>query len=208
MIPYDPARAALAPGRRLVLYTDGLVKTRTDDIDVQLDRLRKAASAADPAELDACGLLSGRWAPAERFDEAVMLVAAAQAPAPDHLAVWSLPSDATAASAARRLVVGQLARWGLDSLVDTTELVVSELVGNALRYGGGPGRLRLLRHDRLVVEVSDTGPDLPLIQHASLSDEGGRGLQLINMLCRRWGSCRTADGKVVWAEQDIVPPAV
>jgi two-component sensor histidine kinase len=104
-------------------------------------------------------------------------------------------------------VVRQLADWDLEGLADTTELVVSELVGNALRYGGGPGQLRLLRHERLVVEVSDTGPDLPLIQHATLSDEGGRGLQLINMMCRRWGSCRTSDGKVVWAEQDIVPSA-
>jgi hypothetical protein len=53
------------------------------------------------------------------------------------------------------------------------------------------------------VEVSDTGPDLPQIQHAGLSDEGGRGLQLINMLCRRWGSSRTVTGKVVWAEQNM-----
>ena len=94
----------------------------------------------------------------------------------------------------------QLAGWDLKGLADTTELV-----GHALRYGGGPGQLRLLRHERLVVEVSDTGPDLPLIRHATLNDEGGRGLQLINMMCRRRGSCRTSHGKVVWAEQDIVP---
>ncbi len=80
---------------------------------------------------------------------------------------------------------------------------MSELVGNALRYGGGPSGLRLLRHDRLCVEVADIGPDLPQIQHAPLSAEGGRGLQLINMLCRRWGTCRTPEGKVVWAEQDL-----
>ncbi|MFD4264045.1 GAF domain-containing protein, partial [Streptomyces sp. NPDC058534] len=42
-----------------------------------------------------------------------------------------------------------------------------------------------------------------VIQHADVSDESGRGLQLINMLCRRWGSCRTPGGKVVWAEQDL-----
>ncbi len=67
----------------------------------------------------------------------------------------------------------QLVKWGLDDLVDTTELVVSELVGNALRYGNAPGELRLLRHERLSVEVSDSGPDLPQIQHADVSDEAG-----------------------------------
>ncbi len=64
----------------------------------------------------------------------------------------------------------------------------------------------LLRHERLMLEISDRGPDLPQIQHAAESDEGGRGLQLINMLCRRWGSCRIPGGKVVRVEQD--PPTV
>ncbi|MGW0776752.1 SpoIIE family protein phosphatase [Streptomyces sp. NPDC002835] len=206
VIPYDPAKVAVPAGSRLLLYTDGLIKTRTEDVDVQLARLRKAVAAAGAAELESCELLAGDWGPGTRFDEAVMLVATAYARRPgEDLAVWTLPADATAASAARRLVVRQLADWDLEGLADTTELVVSELVGNALRYGGGPGQLRLLRHERLVVEVSDTGPDLPLIQHATINDEGGRGLQLINMMCRRWGSCRTSGGKVVWAEQDIVP---
>ncbi|MFK4688012.1 hypothetical protein RKD22_000947 [Streptomyces pristinaespiralis] len=207
VIPYDPAKVTLPPASRLLLYTDGLIKSRADDIDVQLARLRKAVSGAAPAVLESCGLLTGDWGKDHRFDEAVMLVATAHdARAGENVAVWPLPADATAASAARRLVVEQLAGWDLEGLADTTELVVSELVGNALRYGGGPGQLRLMRHERLVVEVSDTGPDLPLIQHATLNDEGGRGLQLINMLCRRWGSCRTSEGKVVWAEQDIAPP--
>ncbi|MFD9686376.1 ATP-binding protein, partial [Kitasatospora sp. NPDC059088] len=117
--------------------------------------------------------------------------------------VWDLPADASAAGAARRLVSDQLARWELTDLVDAAELVVSEMAGNALRHGRAVGPLRLLRHDRLVIEVSDRGPDLPQIQHASLSDEGGRGLQLINVLCRRWGACRTAFGKAVWAELDL-----
>ncbi len=133
-----------------------------------------------------------------------MLLVATDSPSPrGDLRVWELPKDGRAASVARNLVTGQLAAWGLDELADVCELVVSELVGNALRYGNGPGELRLWHGERLVVEVSDTGPDLPQIQHADLSDEGGRGLQLINMLCRRWGSCRTVTGKVVWAEQNV-----
>ncbi|WP_455358991.1 ATP-binding SpoIIE family protein phosphatase [Streptomyces sp. SYSU K21746] len=207
VIPYDPLRLTVPPGSRLVLYTDGLIKSRTDDIDVQLGRLRETAARMGPSELDFCALSDFAPAGAARFDEAVILVAAALQPlGGTDLHAWDLPGDGSAAGAARKFVRDQLDSWQLGELSDVTELVVSELVGNALRYGGGPGRLRLMRHDRLVVELADTGPDLPQIQHASLSDEGGRGLQLINMLCRRWGSCRTPSGKIVWAEQDI--PAV
>lgn len=204
VIPYDPLRLTVPPGSRLVLYTDGLVKSRTEDIDVQLARLRNRAARLGPDELDAGVLGDPTPGAGARFDEAVMMVAATQPPLlGGDLFVWDLPPDGSAAGLARRLVRGRLDEWQLGDLSDVTELVVSELVGNALRYGHAPGRLRLLRHDRLVVEVSDTGPDLPQIQHSSLSDEGGRGLQLINMLCRGWGSCRTPTGKIVWAEQDI-----
>ncbi|WP_445330559.1 ATP-binding SpoIIE family protein phosphatase [Streptomyces sp. GSL17-111] len=208
VIPYDAVELPAEEGDRLVLYTDGLIKTREDDLDHCLDLLRKRAGE----------LLAGRMLGAEelvhaaptgvhRFDEAVTVVSASCPSGDVLLRQWDLPSDGAAAGRARRLVREQLGRWRLEEMSDVTELVVSELVGNALRYGGGPGRLRLLRHSRLVVEVSDTGPDLPQIQHVSLNDEGGRGLQLVNLLCRRWGSCRTPLGKVVWAEQDIPLPA-
>ncbi|MEU6736498.1 SpoIIE family protein phosphatase [Streptomyces physcomitrii] len=203
VIPYDPLRVPVPPDSRLVLFTDGLVKTREDDVHIQLERLREAAEDLAIGRLDEGGLLASAPTGESRFDEAVLLVARQAPPAGTELRVWELPGDGTAASTARRRVTEQLAAWGLDELADVTELVVSELVGNALRYGKGPGQLRLLRGERLVVEVSDSGPDLPQIQHADVSDEGGRGLQLINMLCRSWGSCRTATGKVVWAEQDL-----
>jgi anti-sigma regulatory factor (Ser/Thr protein kinase) len=204
VIPYDPLRLEGTPGSRLLLYTDGLIKTRTEDVDSQLERLRAAVADMPPERFDEDGLLTTTPSGAGRFDEAVLVVAfgCKQSPEVD-LRVWDLPAGGTAASTARQLVTEQLEEWRLGELADVTELVVSELVGNALRYGGGPGQLRVLRNERLMVEVSDTGPDLPQIQHADVSDEGGRGLQLINMLCRRWGSCRTAAGKVVWAEQNI-----
>ncbi|MBB1256958.1 SpoIIE family protein phosphatase [Streptomyces sp. OF3] len=205
VIPYDPARVTGLRGSRLVFYTDGLVKTRRDDVDAQARRLRAAAAEMDPLDLGSCPLIAEGPGPGEaRFDEAVLLVADSPGREPEsELYVWDLPEDGTAGAVARRLVAERLRKWDLAELVDMTELVVSELVGNALRYGGGPGQLRMLRSDRLTVEVSDSGPDLPQIQHADVSDEGGRGMQLINMLCRRWGSCRTEAGKIVWAEQDI-----
>ncbi|MEU6166862.1 ATP-binding SpoIIE family protein phosphatase [Streptomyces tanashiensis] len=203
VIPYDPIRLKVPRGGSLAMYTDGLVKSRHADIDDQLDCLRTAARGLAPEALEAGGLIGCAPADAARFDEAVLLVARTESEDAADLREWQLPEGGRAASVARHLVTDQLATWDLTELADVFELVVSELVGNALRYGNGPGRIRLLRGDRLVVEVSDTGPDLPQIQHADLSDEGGRGLQLINMLCRRWGSCRTVTGKVVWAEQNL-----
>ncbi|MFJ7068012.1 SpoIIE family protein phosphatase [Streptomyces sp. NPDC101115] len=203
VIPYDPVRLTVPEGGGLVLYTDGLVKSRQADLSEQLELLRSAARELSRDALEGGGLVERAPAGPERFDEAVVLSATTAEEGRDDLRVWQLPQDGRAASAARHLVKEQLAAWHLGDLADVCELVVSELVGNALRYGNGPGALRLLRGDRLVVEVSDTGPDLPQIQHADVSDEGGRGLQLVNMLCRRWGSCRTATGKVVWAEQNM-----
>ncbi|MFJ3700154.1 MULTISPECIES: SpoIIE family protein phosphatase [Streptomyces] len=204
VIPYDPLRVRGPVGGRLVLYTDGLIKTRTDDVDVQLEGLRATVAAMAPEQLDSGGPLTLPRRDDGRFDEAVLLVAGGHELGPGvRLREWDLPTEGNPASTARKLVTEQLARWELGELADVTELVVSELVGNALRYGGGPGRLRLLLDERLQVELADTGPDLPQIQHADVSDEGGRGLQLINLLCRRWGSCRTANGKIVWAEQNV-----
>ncbi|WP_345044241.1 ATP-binding SpoIIE family protein phosphatase [Streptomyces sannanensis] len=204
VVPYDPVRLAAPPGSRLILFTDGLVKTRTEDIDVQMERLLHHVAGMAPDGLDAEALSAFGPVAHPRLDEAALIVAATRPSVTDpDVRVWPLPHDGTAAGIARELVRERLGHWQLTELTDVTELVVSELVGNALRYGGGPGHLRLLRHDRLVVEVTDTGPDLPQIQHSGLTDEGGRGLQLVNMLCRRWGACRTTSGKLVWAEQDI-----
>ncbi|MFE2558160.1 SpoIIE family protein phosphatase [Streptomyces sp. NPDC059352] len=203
VIPYDPVRLRVPERGSLVMYTDGLVKSRHADIDLQLDLLRAAARGLGPEALEGGVLVERAPAGTARFDEAVLLSATTAPSTPADLRVWQLPREGRAASVARGLVTDQLAAWDLAELADVCELVVSELVGNALRYGNGPGELRILRGERLVVEVSDTGPDLPQIQHADLSDEGGRGLQLINMLCRRWGSCRTVAGKVVWAEQNL-----
>nr|WP_275892643.1 SpoIIE family protein phosphatase [Streptomyces actuosus] len=203
VIPYDPVECTVAPGGRLMLYTDGLIRSRTTDVDAQLAGLRRTAREALPQAAAVCDAVRSRPG-GDPEDDAIVLIAGTVPVTPgDEAHTCALPPDGSAASRARRTVREVLPKWGLPDLVDSTELVVSELVGNALRYGHAPGELRLVRHERLTVEVSDTGPDLPQIQHAELSDEGGRGLQLINMMCRRWGACRTPAGKVVWAEQDL-----
>jgi anti-sigma regulatory factor (Ser/Thr protein kinase) len=119
------------------------------------------------------------------------------------VASWILPEDPRAAGQAREHVRNQLAVWGLDELAITTELLASELVGNVIRHAKGPIRLRLLRSCTLTCEVYDGSLSTPRIRHAAYTDEGGRGLQLVAALSRRWGARYHHDGKCIWTEQDI-----
>lgn len=90
----------------------------------------------------------------------------------------------------------------------TVELIVSELVTNAIRYSEGPSRLRLIQHQVLTCEVSDGNTSHPRPRHPHILDENGRGLFLVAQLSHRWGSRSATDGKVVWAEQDLPSTAV
>ncbi len=114
----------------------------------------------------------------------------------------ALDLDPTAASAARRAVRQRLAAWALDDLIEDAQLIVSELVTNALRHGRGPLELRL-RTDgrRLHVEVRDGAGDfLPQPRHAPDQAVDGRGLRLVAAMADDWGWERSAEGKSVWAE--------
>src|SRR5262249_22115121 len=124
----------------------------------------------------------------------------------EDIAAWPLPDDAIAAGQARRLAERQLALWDLDELSMTTELLVSELVGNVVRHASGPVGLRLLRGKRLGCAGPDGSQPTPRIRHASGTDEGGRGLQLVAALSHRWGTRYTATGKCIWTEQVLPEP--
>jgi anti-sigma regulatory factor (Ser/Thr protein kinase) len=122
---------------------------------------------------------------------------------PAQVAAWTLPGDRTAVRNARDLAARQLTAWGLNGLSDSTKLIVSELVTNALRHSTGPIRLCLKRHGVLTCEVFDTDVCAPRLRRAHSTDENGRGLFLVAQLSRRWSSRSISDGKVVWAEQDL-----
>ncbi|GCB52828.1 serine phosphatase rsbU [Streptomyces sp. NL15-2K] len=100
----------------------------------------------------------------------------------------------------------RLATWGLEEAAFTTELVVSELVTNAIRYATGPIRLRLIKDDPLICEVSDGSSTSPHLRLAQLNDGGGRGLFLVAELTDRWGTRYTSTGKTIWAEQSAGSP--
>jgi hypothetical protein len=118
----------------------------------------------------------------------------------DSVGDWILEPDPKSVSKAREFARERLLSWGLGELVDTTELLVSELVTNALRHGHGDIRLRLLRDRTLVCEVWDDALVQPRRRRARDTDEGGRGLQLVTLLSSAWGSRRTHMGKTVWFE--------
>jgi anti-sigma regulatory factor (Ser/Thr protein kinase) len=125
---------------------------------------------------------------------------------PDQVADWDVPVDPARVAEARKTASRQLTDWGLEEFAFTTELVVSELVTNAIRHAVGPIRLRLIRERSLICEVLDSGDTAPHLRHPRTTDEGGRGLLLVSQFARRWGTRFVPEGKVIWAEQSLADP--
>ncbi|MEY9941477.1 SpoIIE family protein phosphatase [Streptacidiphilus sp. MAP5-3] len=204
--PFEVAEVRLEPGSTLALYTDGLVQGADHDLDAGMARLLRQAGrlclAERPLADAARGLLSAVTTD-QPSDDVALLLARTRRVAPGSTAHWEFPTHAESVSLARRAAVGQLDRWGLSDLAFSTELVVSELVTNALRYAGGPIGLRLVHGDGvLVCEVSDPSNTQPRLRRARDTDEGGRGLFLVAQLTSRWGSRYGQSGKTIWTEQD------
>ncbi|WUA22986.1 SpoIIE family protein phosphatase [Streptomyces canus] len=199
-MPFETVELELAEGSQLVLYTDGLIEDRHQDIDAGLERLRTVLARADRSPEETCEAVLDALLPARPSDDVALLVARTRALGPERVAQWELPSDPAVVSRSRAAVTEQLAAWGLDELSFTVELVASELVTNAIRHATGPVQLRLLRDRALICEVSDGSGTSPRLRRARTEDEGGRGLFLVAQLTERWGTRYTPDGKVIWTE--------
>ncbi|MEJ8656992.1 SpoIIE family protein phosphatase [Streptomyces sp. MS1.AVA.4] len=203
-VPFEAVELELPEGSLIALYTDGLVETREDDIGEGMRRLGTALAQPNPSLEDLCTRAMQPARGQAAFDDASLLLVRTRALGPAQVTSWTLPSDDTTARRARNLVARQLAEWGLEGLEDSTKLIVSELVTNAVRHGTGSIDLRLTRHQVLTVEVSDTDACSPRPRNAGTSDENGRGLFLVSQLSRRWGTRPIpGGGKVVWAEADL-----
>ncbi|MFF1450459.1 SpoIIE family protein phosphatase [Streptomyces sp. NPDC058274] len=202
-LPFETADLELAEGSRLVLYTDGLVEDRERDIDVGLELLRGALAGADRSPEDTCRAVLEALLPARQSDDIALIVARTHALGADRVAEWEVRSDPAAVGEVRASVTRQLAEWGLDDMDFTTELILSELVTNAIRYGGDPIHVRVLRDRSLICEVYDSSSTSPHLRYAASTDEGGRGLFLVAQIAERWGTRYTPEGKVIWAEQPL-----
>ncbi|MCF2531118.1 ATP-binding SpoIIE family protein phosphatase [Yinghuangia soli] len=205
-MPFEVADLTLAPESVLVLYSDGLVSGPEHDLETgmqalldQVDRFDCAHRDLDKAGHDLLETVSS----GTRTDDATLLLARVHPLPQGDSITWEFPADPACVSKARDLVTAQLTQWRLEELAFPTELVVSELVTNAVRYGGGPIKLRLIRGSVLVCEVSDPSNTQPRLRRARSTDEGGRGLFLVAQLTQRWGSRYGQSGKTIWAEQAL-----
>ena len=202
-LPFQSAEFAVPEGSRLVLYTDGLVEDRRRDIDVGMEMLRAAVAGAGRGPEETCEAALAALLPAAPRDDVALLVARTRGLPAGDVARWQAPADPAAVAEVRERASRQLRAWRLEELSFTTELLLSELVTNAIRYASGPIEVRLLRDRALVCEVSDTSSTSPHLRYAASTDEGGRGLFLVAQLAEHWGTRYTPDGKIVWAEQRV-----
>ncbi|WP_033307241.1 SpoIIE family protein phosphatase [Streptomyces iakyrus] len=201
--PFESVELPLAEGSTLALHTDGLLaRGETWAVDAGRERLRRALERSGPLDTY-CRAVVDALVPARPYDDVALLMARTRRLGSEQVADWELPSDPAVVADARRTATRQLARWGLDELSFTTELVVSELVTNAMRYATGSIRLRLIRERALVCEVLDGGATAPHLRHPRTTDEGGRGLLLVSQLTQRWGTRFLPEGKIIWAEQSL-----
>ncbi|MDX2408318.1 SpoIIE family protein phosphatase [Streptomyces microflavus] len=207
-VDFEAVELDAPAGATLLLYTDGLVESRLRDVWTGIEQLRERLAAtaqltgpdhAPPLEA-LCDDVLDMLGPGDRDDDIALLAARFDGIAPSDVAYWYLEPEDAAPGRARRLARRALSRWGLDEMSDEVELLVSEVVTNAVRYAERPVTLRLLRTDILRCEVGDDSPQLPRQRRARETDEGGRGLFLVNRLARRWGATRLSTGKVVWFE--------
>ncbi|MGW7714171.1 SpoIIE family protein phosphatase [Streptomyces chartreusis] len=198
--PFEEVEVELPEGALLALYTDGLVESRDHPLDEGLQAFVGALTDPSQPLEDVCDHVLNTLDTHHGEDDIALLMARVQGLPADSVGDWTLPREPRSVGRAREYARGRLLSWDLEPLVDTTELLVSELVTNALRYGEGEIRLRLLLDRTLVCEVWDSGLVQPRRRRARDTDEGGRGLQLVGLLSAAWGSRRTPRGKTVWFE--------
>ncbi len=200
---------ALLPGSTAVLYTDGLVERRNEDLDEGIAALERALAGATGSPQVVCDrLVRSAGVTADHDDDVAVLVL--QHPArtgPDgelfRGAALELLGGVEAAPRARAFASGVLTSWRFPTeLHDLGVLATSELVANSLQHGTPPMRLRLRRTDRrLIVEVTDGDDHLPRRRRAEPADESGRGIAIVATIASTWGCRRTpGGGKAVWCE--------
>ncbi|WCH94911.1 SpoIIE family protein phosphatase [Streptomyces moderatus] len=228
-LPFETMEVDLPEGSLIALCTDGLIEARTParatgevpsapatvtedpapvmpsddsapDIDAGLATLRQVLARPASSLEAACDSVLEALLPSRPDDDVALLLARTRSLGADRVATWELEADPAVVARARSDVSRKLADWGLEELAFVAELVVSELVTNAIRYGRPPIRLRLIHDRSLLCEVSDAGSTTPHLRRARVFDEGGRGLLLVAQLAGQWGTRHARRGKTVWAE--------
>jgi serine phosphatase RsbU (regulator of sigma subunit)/anti-sigma regulatory factor (Ser/Thr protein kinase) len=197
--PFESVRVTLDEGTVIVLYTDGLLDLRHQESDRAIDRLTASLLPVDGPLQKVCDRVVAGL-PAVRDDDVALLLARTRALHAESVANWTFPAEAERVPAARTAVAERLRAWGLDDQAFAMELIVTELVTNAVQHAQGAIGLRLIRDDALTCEISDGSSTSPHPRRAQPMDEGGRGLYLVGQMADRWGTRYTDTGKTIWAE--------
>ncbi len=187
--PFETAELRLPEGSRLVLFTDGLVERRDRDIDTGLDLLGEVLTGGterSPEEL--CqAVIDTMLAPCPA-DDVALLVAGTRLVPSSRVADWAVPVDPAAVAPVRAQCAVRLREWGLDDIGFATELILSELLTNAIRYGSPPIRVRMSYYHSLTCEVSDGSSTAPHLRRATTTTKVGVG-------CSWWHSSRSDGGR-------------
>ncbi|MFE3168868.1 SpoIIE family protein phosphatase [Streptomyces sp. NPDC059224] len=202
-LPFDTTTFALPEGSVIMLYTDGLAEALNRDLDTGQNLIADVLGNPSQSLEETCDLLLHTLVQGRPTDDIALLLARTRALDATQVATWDLAADPAVVAGARRHASHVLAEWDVEDASFVTELVVSELVTNAIRYGGAPIQLRLIRDASLICEVSDGSGTAPHLRRARDFDEGGRGLLLVAHLTDRWGARQTPAGKIIWAEQAL-----
>jgi GAF domain-containing protein len=202
-LPFETVERDLPAGTLLALYSDGLIASRERDADAGLAGLCHALGSTAVSLEAACDTVIDSLVTNGPTDDVALVLARTHAFTPDRVASWEIPPDPARVVDARKLAIEQLDTWGLWDAAFTTELLVSELVTNAIRYGESPIELRLIRDHTLICEVSDASSTAPHLRRARVYDEGGRGLLLVAQLSHKWGTRHNTTGKTIWCQQEL-----
>ncbi|MEU6347598.1 SpoIIE family protein phosphatase [Streptomyces sp. NPDC046977] len=200
---FDAVEMEIPEGSLLAFYTDGLIESRDHDIDVGMGLLARALAHRGYTLDQLCTHIIDTVPTHAPFDDVTLLLTRTRSLGPGQSTSWDLATDPAVVSTARKLVSDQLTKWGIEHMTPTTQLIVSELVTNAIRHGEGPINLRLIKHQELTCEVWDSGNCVPRLHHPRTTDENGRGLLLVARTSHRWGTRHTTQNKIVWAEQTV-----
>jgi anti-sigma regulatory factor (Ser/Thr protein kinase) len=201
--PFQSATVDMAPGSVLAMYTDGLLRTPEFRSGWDWQRVQDELGAGmrehRPLRKWCDGLMP---APTEATlsDDVAILLARTRRVDPGDVSHWQFRADPASVADARTLTERQLADWHLEHLAFTAELVISELITNAIRYAEGPVSLRLIRGRALICEVGDDSNTQPRLIRAAETDEGGRGLYIVAQCTSRWGCRYGQKGKTIWTE--------
>lgn len=206
---YPESEAMLEPGSTLVLCTDGLIETRTKDIDQGRTELLDALGTGPvhPGPL-ADHLLNTMGDYTGREDDVALLLlrrVSGRPTTPSQITATIDRASPLALHAARRTLSAALRDWSMESLVDVAELLACELATNALLHTDGSVTFAARLVDRdgaraLRLAVTDASSTAPRRRAATEQSASGRGLMLVEELADAWGVEPCGNGKSVWCE--------